>query len=57
MDQRVEPLRLTGSYAVGPGFVRLAGRTRDHVGQPAYTSNSDTWPAGQPVFAVNVSRR
>jgi hypothetical protein len=57
VDQRVEPLRLTGSFAVGPGFVRFAGRTRDRAGQPAYTSNSDTWPAGQPVFAVNVSRR
>src|SRR6266487_2776702 len=25
--------------------------------QEPYTSNSDTWPAGQPVLAVMVSRR
>jgi hypothetical protein len=25
-------------------------------GYDAYTSKEDSWPAGQPVFAVNVTR-
>jgi len=44
---------------VCPVAVRLPGALGGLVSPPlveAYTSNSESWPAGQPSFAVNVSR-
>ncbi len=37
-------------------FVGAVGGCVSPVAGP-YTSSSDSWPAGQPVFAVKLSRR
>src|SRR5690349_1145115 len=53
-DRREIPMwtLLCGAWAPGPPTGRPTPGDQD-----AYTSNSESWPAGQPVFAVMVSRR
>ncbi|MEU8264850.1 BTAD domain-containing putative transcriptional regulator [Micromonospora sp. NPDC048999] len=53
-------LRHTGrsrtAARVPAGVRSCVDAVADRQGQEAYTSNSESWPAGQPVLAVKLSR-